>query len=386
MYFPPVGLWLILGGVGAGVLAGLLGIGGGVVLFPLLTTCGYTPLQAVATSSLSIVITSISGSIQNWRMGVLDFKRVFPLGLPALLTAQIGVYFAKLMPSYLLLQLLGILFLVNIYLVQLKKFLIRQTSSEATLIQPNLNPKLGRFIAGGVTGIIGGLFGLGGGAILVPLQMLLLLEPIKIAVQTSLGVIIITAISTCAGHAFAGNLLWTEGTLLGIGGIVGAQVSTRVLPRLSERTVSLLFRSCLGSMSGYIFWQAWHLTQPRIFLFNLGVVAIVLTMTWFIFTIRSCNLVAKYLAAYSSAPEYTSSSAVWRFGPLRRPERLLLALALLQSGALFWGYRSKISCTIQELLRHSSITVQQNPLSAKQSNCEFILYPSKNRHIGDREG
>lgn len=360
MYFPPAGLWLILGGVGAGILAGLLGIGGGVVLFPLLTTCGYTTLQAVATSSLSIVITSISGSIQNWRMGVLDFKRVFPLGLPALLTAQIGVYLAKLMPSYLLLQLLGILFLVNIYLVQLKKFLIRQTSSEATLIQLNLNPTFGRLIAGGLTGIIGGLFGLGGGAILVPLQMLLLLEPIKIAVQTSLGVIIITAMSTCAGHAFAGNLLWTEGILLGIGGLVGAQMSTRVLPRLSEKTVSLLFRSCLGSMSGYIFWQAWHLTEPRSFFFSLGAAAIALTMVWSIFTLRSFNLVAKYLAAYSSVPEYTSGSEAWRFGSLRRPEHLLLSLALLQGGALFWEYRSEMSCAIQELLRHFSITVQQN--------------------------
>lgn len=66
--------WLILatGGLFSGILAGLLGIGGGTVLVPLLVTLGYAPIQAVATSSLAILVTSISGSIQNWRMGYFN--------------------------------------------------------------------------------------------------------------------------------------------------------------------------------------------------------------------------------------------------------------------------------------------------------------------------
>jgi uncharacterized protein len=256
-----------MGGVVSGVLAGLLGIGGGIVLVPLLVTFGYTPLHAVATSSLAIVITSISGSVQNWRMGAFDLKRVFYLSLPALLTAQIGVYFAKIIPSHLLLLLLGILFLTNIYLIQLRKHLAseRERSSDATVIEKGRNPTLGRLLTGGAAGILAGLFGMGGGAIMVPLQMLLLLEPIRIAIQTSLGVIVITAMSACAGHAAAGNLLWVEGLLLGVGGLVGAQMSTRLLPKLPEPMVNLIFRIFLGLTSGYVFWQAWTLTPVKHF-------------------------------------------------------------------------------------------------------------------------
>jgi uncharacterized protein len=101
--------WLFLagGGLVSGILAGLLGIGGGIILVPLLVTLGYTTVQAVATSSLVIVISSISGSLQNWRMGYFDLQRVVYLGLPAIITAQAGVYLANRIPPYLILFLLG---------------------------------------------------------------------------------------------------------------------------------------------------------------------------------------------------------------------------------------------------------------------------------------
>ena len=101
-------IFLILGGLISGLLAGLLGIGGGTVLVPILVTLNYTPVQAVATSSLAIVLTSISGSIQNWRMGYLDFRRVLPIGIPALITAQFGVFLANQFQPDLLLMALGL--------------------------------------------------------------------------------------------------------------------------------------------------------------------------------------------------------------------------------------------------------------------------------------
>ncbi len=94
--------------------------------------------------------------------------------------------------------------------------------------------------------------------IIVTLQMLLLREQIKVAIQTSLGVIIITAVSTCIGHTLKGNVLFIPGVLLGIGDLIGAQISTRVLPRLLDRTVSFVFRLFLGILSIYVFWQAWN--------------------------------------------------------------------------------------------------------------------------------
>lgn len=248
--------WLILvgGGLISGILAGLLGIGGGTILVPLLVTLGYAPVKAVATSSLAILITATSGTVQNWRMGYINTQKVIYLGIPAILTTQIGVYLASLFPPYLLLAAFGLLLLLNIYLVDLRK---RITAREEEPRQ-QFNPLLSKIGTGGAAGLLAGLFGVGGGVIMVPLQILLLGETIKVAIQTSLGVIVITAISATVGHALKGNVLFLDGVLLGGGGLLGAQLGTRYLPKLSDRIVSLTFRTMLGILSIYIFWQAWR--------------------------------------------------------------------------------------------------------------------------------
>ncbi|MBE9234739.1 sulfite exporter TauE/SafE family protein [Anabaena aphanizomenioides LEGE 00250] len=267
-------LILAFAGIVAGILAGFLGIGGGTVLVPLLISLGNESIQAVATSSLSIVITASAGSIQNWRMGYLDINNVLSMALPALITAQIGVFLANLFPEYLLLFTFGLLLISNIYLVDLRKKIVARKKIEEegnqdqeVVEENNENNETNvhkiqefwhRIITGGTGGLLAGLFGVGGGIIMVPLQIVLLNENIKKAIQTSLGVIVITAISATAGHAYSGNVLWLTGAILGFGGLLGVQFSTRFLPKLPDKVVSLAFRSLLAILSIYIFWKAWQ--------------------------------------------------------------------------------------------------------------------------------
>jgi len=258
-------IWAVLLGIGifSGVLAGFLGIGGGTVLVPMLLALEATPVQAVATSSLAILITASAGTIQNWRMGQLSIRRVLAIGFPALLTAQIGVYLANLSKSvpHVLLIAFGCLLLINIYLVDLKKQITKAAEGDAlpnpTQTTPPQNAIQAQVATGSLAGLLAGVFGIGGGVIMVPMQMLLLHEPIKTAIQTSLGVIVITAISACVGHATSGNILPLQGFLLGLGGLLGVQVSTRLLPKLPERIVSVMFRSFLTLLSVYIFYKAY---------------------------------------------------------------------------------------------------------------------------------
>lgn len=248
-------------GLISGILAGFLGIGGGTLLVPVLVQLGFVPVQATATSSLAILVTSSAGSLQNWQMGYRHTKQIVMLGVPALVTAFLGAMLGDRIPDHWLLAGFGLLLLSNLYLVSLKKQVIRTARfrESRTASGPAINPVLARIITGSVAGFMAGLFGVGGGVILVPLQILLLGESIKSAVRTSLGVIVITSISACLGHAVNQNINFTAGLILGAGGLIGVQFSTRFLPKLSDRNVTQLFKAMLVVLSAYIFWQAWQL-------------------------------------------------------------------------------------------------------------------------------
>lgn len=249
-------LLLVLAGVLAGLLAGLLGIGGGTILVPILVNLGYSPLQSVATSSVAILMTSLAGSLQNWRMGYLDLNRVIYLGIPSIFTATLGAYLANLFPPYILLGSFGVFLIVNILLSNLPQLLDRQIPEEKK--QPVLNPFLARLATGGAAGLMAGLFGIGGGVIMVPLQILWLGEKIKTAIQTSLGVIVITGLSACVAHAYRGNVLFIVGLILGAGGVIGSQISTRYLPKLSDKVIKFCFYGLLTLLSINVFWEAWQ--------------------------------------------------------------------------------------------------------------------------------
>ncbi len=254
---PSIDAMLLLGGLIAGGLSGILGIGGGSVLVPLMVSLGFTPIHAISTSSLAILLSSLSGSIQNWRMGYLKWAQISWLGVPALVTAQLGAAAARYIPAHWLLFSFAALMLMNIYLVTLQQRLADTPGRDLLTTSDSHSTKWHKIrslaLVGGLAGLVAGLVGVGGGAIMVPLQMMLLREKIKVAIQTSLGVVFLAAVSATVGHSINGHVLFRQGLVLGIGGFVGAQLGTRYLPRLPDLLVCHLFRLTLGLISLYSF-------------------------------------------------------------------------------------------------------------------------------------
>jgi uncharacterized protein len=295
-------LALLAGGLIAGILAGLLGSGGGVLCVPLLIALNYSPIQALGTSCLAVSVIAISGSIQNSRMGYFSPKRVIGIGIPALVMTPIATYAVSQIQPYLLLTMCGVAMLLMIYLVELRRQLVaRGTKAAAKLIaaakptaiagerEPHsqrasvvyasqsvayaaensvadtnglphwlTSMSTRRLATGSLAGLFAGALGGGSGSLLVPLQMLVLGESIKAAIQTSIGVNIITSAAAWVSHASRGNVLFLEGFLLGVGGFVGAQIGTRYLPKLPDQVVKVSFNTMIVLLAAYILWKAWE--------------------------------------------------------------------------------------------------------------------------------
>lgn len=252
---------LLVLGTFTGTLAGLLGIGGGLLMVPALTVFGIPLIQATATSLVGVFLSAVSGSVRNLRAGELNWRVSLLLALFGMMTAQAGAWLGDRVPDATLSLGFATLLLVTIYLIQLKQRLNRQQNidPEASEAADHSHTSIQFIPTAGIgllAGVLSGLFGVGGGVVMVPLQMLFLGEQIKAAVRTSLGAIVAIAVSGLAQHTLNGNVLWIPGICLGAGGIIGAQFGTRLLPKLSSQTVNTLFRLLLMALAVYMVIRA----------------------------------------------------------------------------------------------------------------------------------
>lgn len=101
-------------GLAAGVLAGLFGVGGGILFVPTLVLgLGLTQLHAEATSLLAIIPTAVVGTWRQARYGNVAVRAAAAIGLASVVGVQGGVLVAEALPEHLLRRLFGALILIT---------------------------------------------------------------------------------------------------------------------------------------------------------------------------------------------------------------------------------------------------------------------------------
>lgn len=103
---------------------------------------------------------------------------------------------------------------------------------------------------GTAAGLFSGLFGVGGGVVMVPLLVLWLGYGEREATGTSLAAIIIIAAVATAVHAAYGNVHVREGILVGVPAVAGVVIGTELQQRISTRAISLIFAGLLTAVAG----------------------------------------------------------------------------------------------------------------------------------------
>jgi len=253
-------LLLILIGCFSGLLAGLLGVGGGIIFGPvilfLLNEWGinYEIIFKLAfgTSLFIIIFTSLSAVIKYQSMKCILWRAVLIMSIFSIIGAQAGAIASVFSPSWLLQRLYGLLLLFISYRI-LKKYKSIETKEEIYKLK-----YLG--ISGFIIGFISSMFGLGGGVVGIPIMILVLRYPIKKIAGTSSGIIFFTSIAGVIRYINLGmkNLYLPEGSFgfvnlkialpLMIGAISFAPIGAYLNSRIKVNTLKKFFALFLGAI------------------------------------------------------------------------------------------------------------------------------------------
>ncbi len=238
---------LLITGLAAGLLGGLLGVGGGIVLMPVLRfIVGLPPAEAAGTCVVAVFFTTLGGGLKHYRLGHVPLRKLWPVILAGVVSTLL---FSML---FLLLAQRGrwLDFGIGCVFVLLSLRMIwdaavnwrkesENAASAASLVHETSSVR--KVSLGVLAGILPGLFGIGTGAILVPGFSYLLKAPIKVAIGSAL-------VCFCANALISAVMKYAQGYVhLGLalpvclGCLAGSQLGAVINHRTPSRLLKLLF-------------------------------------------------------------------------------------------------------------------------------------------------
>jgi len=252
-----------------GIVASMTGVGGGIIIVPLLTILfGFLPQHAVGTSLGSIIFTALASSFSYAKQRRIYYRAGLWLAVMSVPGAYVGAYLTTVISPRHLGLIFGA-FLLSVALRMMLKMKRRRKAGAAAGSEANFAPDRGvpvpektdvqlvrspRLMVPGVglsffAGVASGFLGIGGGVLGVPIMNLVMRLPIHFATATSMFTMIFTSASGVAKHALVHHVHWSQALLLALGTIFGAQAGANLSRRLSGAALSLIFGALLLLMS-----------------------------------------------------------------------------------------------------------------------------------------
>lgn len=258
--------WIILLAIGfaAGSLGALAGIGGGIIIVPSLlffsaSTAWFSqisPQQAVGISLVVMIFTGLSSTLAymkyktvDYKSGLLFFIGSGPGGIvgafvnKALSTHSFYIYFG----AFMIIMAIILLFRSKIKPLpaKLKGGITREfTERSGKVYTYRFQPLPAIFIAFFV-GFCSGIFGIGGGALMVPAMILLFAFPPHVAVATSMFMIFLSAMVSSITHVVLGNVIWLYAALIVPGAWIGAKLGAFLNTRMQSNALVMVLRIIL---------------------------------------------------------------------------------------------------------------------------------------------
>ena len=222
-------------GAFAGILAGLLGVGGGIVIVPMLVFAfgwqdfppQYIMLLALGTSLGSIMFTSVSSALSHSRRGAVDWRAVLRIAPGIMVGTFCGSHLAALLPK----KGLQVFFVCFLAYVVSQMLLGKKPKASREL--PGM---AGMSCAGGIIGVISSLVGIGGGTLSVPFLIWHNVEMHR-AIGTSAAIGFPIAVSGFLGYLVAG---W------GAAGLPAGSLGYVYLPALFSLVICSMITAPLG--------------------------------------------------------------------------------------------------------------------------------------------
>ncbi|GMK39325.1 UPF0721 transmembrane protein YrkJ [Paenibacillus sp. CCS19] len=236
--------WLLtlfaIGFIGS-FISGMVGIGGSIIKYPMLLYIppalgfvAFTAQEVSAVSAVQVFFATIAGVFAYRKSGLINKHLVLYMGIPIVIGSFVGGYGSKFLPDSAINLTYAVLALVAAIMMFLPK---KGQEGDYAKLQFN---KLIAGLSAAVVGILSGVVGAAGAFITVPIMLVVLKIPTRVAIASSLAITFISSIGSTAGKVMGGHMLLVPSIIMVVASIIGSPIGAKIGQKLNVKVLQMV--------------------------------------------------------------------------------------------------------------------------------------------------
>lgn len=235
-----LGLLVVLG-FGGAFISGLLGVGGAIVMIPILfyvpPLLGFAPLDIHTVTGVTIVqvaAAAIAGGLGHLGAGKVDRGLFLDIGVTMTAASLVGALLSDVVDGRVLEAVFA-----SLAIAAAAMMLVLRSRTAPETGGPSVHRRPLAVVLGVLVGLPAGMVGAGGAFILIPLMLFVLRIPMRVAVGTSLWIVLVSALAGMVGKAATGQIDWPLALGLVAGALAGGRFGSFVSRRVPHERLAL---------------------------------------------------------------------------------------------------------------------------------------------------
>jgi len=213
----------VIGFVGS-FISGMVGIGGSIIKYPMLLYIppalgfiAFTAQEVAAVSAVQVFFATLAGILVYRKGNFINKKLVLYMGIPIIMGSFLGGYGSKFLPD----SAINLTYAVLALIAAMMMFMPKKGDDANDLLNVQFNKGLAT-VSAGLVGVLSGIVGAAGAFITVPIMLVLLKIPTRVAIASSLAITFISSIGTTIGKVMGGHLLWIPSIVMVVASIIAS--------------------------------------------------------------------------------------------------------------------------------------------------------------------
>lgn len=245
-------MWILvlfaIGFVGS-FISGMVGIGGSIIKYPMLLYIppalgflAFTAQEVAAVSAIQVFFATLAGMFAYRKGGFINTKLVLYMGIPIVIGSFLGGYGSKFLPD----SAINITYAVMALVAAVMMFLPKKGIEDGDYSKLTFHRGLAS-VAAAAVGILSGIVGAAGAFITVPIMLVMLKIPTRVAIASSLAITFISSIGTTAGKIMGGHMLWIPAAVMVIASIIASPIGAKVGKTMNVKLLQWILAALIAA-------------------------------------------------------------------------------------------------------------------------------------------